>query len=95
MGYVIIPKPHFSSREGINSRCRRSDVLLFAVLAQSVAALTVVVAAHVVARPADRWRSIDRDRRYRPFSADRLLVHSTYTCAGLGLRDSFWVFFRV
>ena len=23
IGYVIIPKPHFSSREGINSRCRR------------------------------------------------------------------------
>ena len=29
MGYVIIPKPNCSSREGINSRCRHFDLLLF------------------------------------------------------------------
>ena len=28
-GYVIIPKPHLSSREGINSRCRRFDLSPF------------------------------------------------------------------
>ena len=33
-----IPKPHCSSREGINSHCHRFDWLIFAVLAQSVAA---------------------------------------------------------
>ena len=49
MGYVIIPKPHFSSREGINSRCRRFYLLLFAVLAQSVPAMTAVVAFQAVA----------------------------------------------
>ena len=55
--------------------------------------MTAVVAAHVVAVPAVRWRSIDRDMHYRPFSTGRSLVHSTDTCAGLGFRDSFWVFF--
>ena len=33
----------------MNSRCRRFDVLLFAVLTQSVAAMIAVVGAHVVA----------------------------------------------
>ena len=47
--YVIIPKPHLSSREGINSRCR--------LFAQSFTAMIAVV-AHVVAGD----RSIDRDR---------------------------------
>ena len=49
MGYVIIHKPNSSGRECINSRCRRFDLLLFRVLAQSVAAMTAVVAIHVVA----------------------------------------------
>ena len=80
MGYVIIPKPHVSSREGINSR-RRFELLLFGVLAQSVAAMTAVVAAHVVGVSVGRWRSIDRDRRQRPFSTGRSLVNSTDTCS--------------
>ena len=63
------------------------------MLAQSVAAMTAVVAAHVVAVSVGRWRSIDRDRRYRPFSTGRSLVHSTDTCTGLGFRDSFPMFF--
>ena len=42
IGYVIIPKPHFSSLEDINSRCRHFDLLLFSVLAQSDAAMTAV-----------------------------------------------------
>ena len=45
IGYVIIPKPPFSSREGINSLY----LLLFAVLAQSVAGMTAVVTVQVVA----------------------------------------------
>ena len=53
--------------------------------------MTAVV-AHVVAVSAGRWRSIDRDSRYRPFSTGRSLVDSTDTCAGLGFRDRFWVF---
>ena len=48
-----------SSREGIISRCRRFDLLHFAVLSQSDTAVIVVVAAHVRCR----WRSTDRDRR--------------------------------
>ena len=49
--YILIPKPHFSSREGIISRCR-FDLLHFPVLAQSDAArpslyIIAVVAAHV------------------------------------------------
>ena len=36
--YVLIPKPYLSSREGKNSHCRRSDLLIYAVLDQSVAA---------------------------------------------------------
>ena len=59
MGYVIIAKPHFSSREGIISRCRRFDLLHFPGLAQSDAAIIAVVAAHVRCC----WRSTDRDRR--------------------------------
>ena len=39
----MIPKPHFSSRECINSRCRGFDLLLFAILAQSVAVMIAVV----------------------------------------------------
>ena len=50
----MIAKPHFSSREGINARCRRFDLLLFAVLAQSVAAMTAVVTARVVTIPVGR-----------------------------------------
>ena len=48
--YVIIPKPHFSSREVY--------ILVVAVLAQSFTAMIAVV-AHVGAGD----RSIDRDRR--------------------------------
>ena len=40
--------------EGINSRCRHFDMLVFAFLAQSVAAMTAVVSTHVVAIPAGR-----------------------------------------
>ena len=68
IGHVIIPEPIFSSREGINSPCRRFDLLIFAVLS-----MTAVVAA-----PMCRWRfnqrwsnirlatrpeSVTRDRR--------------------------------
>ena len=49
MGYVIIPKPRYSSRDGINSGFRSFDLLLLAVLVQSFAAMIAVVAAHVVA----------------------------------------------
>ena len=51
MGFVIIPKPNVSSCEGINSH-RRIDLLLFIVLAQSVAAMTTVVTVLT-----GRWRS--------------------------------------
>ena len=69
------------------------SLVVFAVLAQSVAAMTTVVAAHVVAVPADHRRSIDRDWRYCPLLTGRLLVHSPDTCAGLGFRGRFWLFF--
>ena len=38
IGHVIIPKPHYSSREGINSHCRRFGWLIFDLFAHSVAA---------------------------------------------------------
>ena len=44
MGHVIISKPNCSGSEGINSRCHHFDLLLFAVLDQSIAAMTAVVA---------------------------------------------------
>ena len=59
---------HFSSREGI--RLRRFYVLLLAILAQSVAAMIVAV-------PAGRWRSFDRDRGYRPFWTVRRFIQQT------------------
>ena len=49
-----------SSRESINTPCRLFDLLLFAVLAQSVAAMTAVDAVdpvQVVAGPTGRWQS--------------------------------------
>ena len=36
IGHVKIPKPHCSSRECINSNCRRFDWLVFVVFGQSV-----------------------------------------------------------
>ena len=65
IGYVLIPKPHFSSREGINSRCRRfvrscrrsccrrSDGPLAFNRDPS---RPCVVAAQFIAAPAGRWR---------------------------------------
>ena len=41
---MIIPKPHCSSRECINSKCRRFDWLIFADFGQSVRiSITAVV----------------------------------------------------
>ena len=48
IGYVIIPKPISSSHKGINCRCRRFDLLPFAVLAQYFAAMTAVLIVQVV-----------------------------------------------
>ena len=53
IGYAIIPKPHLSSREGINSRCRH-----FVAFRRY---------ERCCRRSCCRWRSIDRDRRYAPF----------------------------
>ena len=44
--YVIIPKPHFSSREGIHSRCRRFG--------------SIIHRYDRCCRSRWRWRSIDR-----------------------------------
>ena len=92
IGYAIIPKPHFSSHDCINFRCRCFDVLLFAVLAQSVAAIIAAVAAQVVAAHvvADDRSTVTG---VTPLFDGRSLVHSTYSCARLGLRDRFWMFF--
>ena len=52
VGYLIIPKPNVSGREGTNSRCRRFDLLLFRRL-DSICRrhdnMTAVVAVQVVA----------------------------------------------
>ena len=83
-GYVIVPKPHFSSREGINSSLSPFWLIVFAVLVQSVAA------DHINRSCSCRPRSIDhqRVRRYAPF-------HSIETCARMALRDSLINVFRV
>ena len=83
IGYVIIPKPHFSSREGINSRCRRFDLLFSPCWLN----LTLLY-DHINRSCSCRTRSIDhqRVRRSAPF-------HSIETCARLAHRDSLWMFF--
>ena len=90
IGYAIIPKPHFSSHEGINSRCRRFNLLLFVVFAQYFAAMIDVVAAHVVAGARSTVPVVTA-----PISTGRLFVHSTDTSATLGLRDSCLCFSRI
>ena len=74
----MIPKPHFSSREGIISRCCRFDLLHFPILSRSDTARPSVVAAKVRCR----WRSVERDRRTMPGR-----------CAAGGFGDSFKVYF--
>ena len=86
IGHVIIPKPHCSSREGINFHCRRFDWLIFA--GQSVRlSITAVDSA-----PTGRW----------PFNHSTVtallpapLVHSTAKCARVGFRDSYGCFSRI
>ena len=84
MGYVIIPKPNLSSREGIKSRC--FDLLVLAVFAQSVAALTTVVAIQVVAVPTGHWRST-----VTAVTVVAALFNLTLVWR-LGFRDRFWCF---
>ena len=55
--------------------------------------MIAVVVVHVVAVPVGSCRSVDRDGSCRLFSTGRLLRRSTDTCAGLGFRESFWMFF--
>ena len=55
--------------------------------------MVAVVDVQFVTVPTGRWQSIDHDQRYGPFPTGRSLVHSTNTSAGLGIRDSFLVFF--
>ena len=71
IGYVIIPKPHFSSREGIISRCRRFDLLHFPVLVQSDAArpyMIAVVAAQLI------LIGLSYEDKLRPDSIDQAII---------------------
>ena len=85
IGYVIIPNflNHINFVKPWRYKVSLSPfwLVVFAVLAQSVAAMTSLT-ARVLARPAGRWWSIERDRHYAPF-------HSTDTWAKVGLCDSF------
>ena len=58
IGYVIMPKPIFSGREGINSRCRCSDLLLFRHF------VSICLHYDRSCRHSDRSLSINRDRSY-------------------------------
>ena len=69
--YVLIPKPHFQAVTIYQLSLLPFWLVAFRRLAQSVAAMTAVVAAHVVAVPAGR------------FLTGCSLVHSTDTAAGL------------
>ena len=55
--------------------------------------MIAVVVVQIVTVPTGSWRSIDRDRCYRPLSTSRSLVHSADTCAGPGFRDSLCLLF--
>ena len=68
-----------SSREGINSHCRRFDLLLFAVLAQSDRSCR-----HSGCRRSDGLLAINHDRSYRPFSMGR--CRSTMTAVTVHFR---------
>ena len=59
MGYVIIPKPTCSSREGINSHCRHFELLIFRRFGSICRRYDCrsYVAVHVVAFSTCRWRS--------------------------------------
>ena len=84
IGHIIIPKPHYSSREGINSHCRHFGWLIFAVFAQSVAAKYY------------RSGSCGSDVAGHSTVMALLpvpLVHSTATCPRVGIRDSLNMFF--
>ena len=89
IGHIIIPKPHSSSREVINSHCHRFDCLIFGVFGQSVRpSITAVVpiqrrvAGHSTVTVADRIVKAP-------------LVHSTAKCAKVGFRDSLGMFLRI
>ncbi len=73
----------------MNSRCRRFDLLLFTVLAQSEAAIIAVVAARRSCTIRCRWPSIDRDRRTMAGHSDK------HWRGRLGIRDSFGCFSRI
>ena len=92
MGYVIIPKI-FQAVKVKNIVVAVFTCCFFTIFAKSVATMIVVVVVQFVTVLTCCWLVINRDRRYRPFSMCRSLVHSTDTCAGLSIRDSFWVFF--
>ena len=84
IGPVIIPKPHYSSREGINSHCRCFGWLIFAVFAQSVA--------------AKYYRSGCCGSDVAGHSTVTALlpvplVHSTVICPRVVIRDSLNMFF--
>ena len=83
-GHIRIPKRHYSSREGINSHCRRFGWLVFAVLPQSVA--------------AKYYRSGDCGSDVAGHSTltallPVTLVHSTATCPRVGICVSLCMFF--
>ena len=84
MGYVIFPKPIFSRRgEGINYRCRRLVVLLFAVLPQSGRRY------NSSCRGSDGSLAINRDQR-RWFIQHRFQLN---TRAATRFHESVWLFF--
>ena len=81
--HVLIPKPHCSSREGINSHCRRFDWLIFAVLVNlSCSVLPQLIRLRRVAGHSTMTALLPAP-----------LVHSTAKCARVGFRDSLWMFF--
>ena len=61
------------------------SLLLFTVLGQYFAAM---IAAHAVAGDRSTVTGV-----IAPISTGHSLVYSTNTCARVGIRDSFWVFF--
>ena len=81
MDYVIIPKPNFSRREGINSRCRRFDLLLFHLFG------SICYRNNCRCHHSDGSLAINRDGSYW-----RRWLIQLNTRAATWFRNSFWVF---
>ena len=65
--HIIIPKSNFLHHGGINSHCRRVDLLLFAVLAQIFPFMTAVISRFSLFRRVAGDQPSSQLLPFRPF----------------------------